>query len=387
LDKAVMQQLRDLAYDGRTVVVVTHSMANLDTCDRLLVLAPGGKMAFYGPPGEALRYFGLPGWAEVFQAFDRYPGRDWAAEFAESPAYAEWVESQRPKQATQPNELQPPAAPPPQRRGRMRQTMTLTRRYARVIAADRGYLLFMGLLPIVLGLLIHFVPAKEGLAGLPGTNLSAQELLQIMVTCACLAGMASAVRELVKERPIYIRERAAGLSPGAYLFSKLLVLGVISIVQSVVIVLLGLAGRQLPAHGAFLTGFPLVELLIAIALLAIASMCLGLFVSAIVSTSEKAMPFLVMLTMAQIILSGGVLPLAGLAGLSQLSWIAPSRWGFGAVAATVNLNTLVHGTSDPLWRHTSGNWLRDVAFTIGLAVVFSLLTWTRLRRLGPRRRR
>jgi len=56
-----MQQLRDLAYDGRTVVVVTHSMANLDTCDRLLVLAPGGKMAFYGPPGEALRYFGLPG--------------------------------------------------------------------------------------------------------------------------------------------------------------------------------------------------------------------------------------------------------------------------------------------------------------------------------------
>ena len=80
-----MQQLRDLAYDGRTVVVVTHSMANLDTCDRLLVLAPGGKMAFYGPPGEALRYFGLPGWAEVFQAFDHYPGRDWAAEFAESP--------------------------------------------------------------------------------------------------------------------------------------------------------------------------------------------------------------------------------------------------------------------------------------------------------------
>ena len=116
-----MQQLRDLAHDGRTVVVVTHSMANLDTCDRLLVLAPGGKMAFY--------------------------------------------------------------------------------------------------------------------------NLSAQELLQIMVTCACLAGMASAVRELVKEHPIYIRERAAGLSPGAYLISKLLVLGVISIGQSAVLVLIGVSWR------------------------------------------------------------------------------------------------------------------------------------------------
>ena len=78
LDKSVMEQMRDLAHDGRTVIVVTHSVANLDTCDRLLVLVPGGKVAFYGPPGDGLRHFGLPGWAEVFQAFDRFPKRDWA---------------------------------------------------------------------------------------------------------------------------------------------------------------------------------------------------------------------------------------------------------------------------------------------------------------------
>jgi ABC transport system ATP-binding/permease protein len=257
-----------------------------------------------------------------------------------------------------------------------------------VIASDRGYLLFIGILPLVLGLLIHFVPSKEGLAGRPHTNLIAQELLSILVVCACLAGTASAVRELVKERPIYIRERAAGLSAGAYLFSKLVVLGALSIVQSVVIVLLGLAGRKLPAHGAFLTSLPLVELLIAVALLALTSMCLGLLVSAIVSTSEKAMPFLVMLTMGQIILSGGVLPLAGLAGLSQISWLAPARWGFAALASTVNLNVLtpLTGNTDPLWRSTSGDWLRDMGFTIGLAVIFLVLTWVRLRRLGPRRR-
>jgi ABC transport system ATP-binding/permease protein len=387
LDKSVMEQLRDLAHDGRTVIVVTHSVANLDTCDRLLVLAPGGKVAFYGPPDEALGYFGLPGWAEMFQAFEREPDRDWAAEFAGSPAHAEWVEAQGPKNATVPSYLQPSAAPPPRRQGWFRQTGTLTRRYARVIAADRGFVLFMGLLPIVLGLLVHFVPAKEGLAGAPGTNVSAVELLQILVTCACLAGMASAVRELVKERPIYIRERAAGLSSSAYLVSKLLILGLISIVQSVVIVFIGLAGRPLPTHGVFLTSLPLVELLIAIAALAIASMCIGLFVSALVSTSEKAMPFLVMITMAQIVLSGGVVPLAGMAGLSQLSWIAPSRWGFAATAATVNLNILGRGSSDPLWRPTSGNWLRDVGIVIGLALVFLLLASIRVRRLGPRRRR
>ena len=70
LDKSVMLQLRDLAHDGRTIIVVTHSVLNLLGCDRLLILAPGGRMAFYGPPGEALGYFGLPDWAELFQAFD-----------------------------------------------------------------------------------------------------------------------------------------------------------------------------------------------------------------------------------------------------------------------------------------------------------------------------
>ena len=383
LDKSIMFQLRDLAHDGRTIVVVTHSVLNLMVCDRLLVLAPGGRMAFYGPPGEALGYFGLPDWADLFQAFDLYPDRDWAGEFAASPLHARYA-AQHPFIALSDEEL---AAATQRRRG-LRQYVTLTRRYARVIAADRGYVLFMGLLPLVLGLLIRFVPAMQGLAG-PNGNMSAQELLQILVTCACLAGTASSVRELVKERPIYIRELAAGLSSGAYLLSKLTLLGAVSVAQSCVIVLLGVAGRQMPAHGALLRNYPLLELLIAIAVLAVTSMCLGLLVSAFVSTSEKAMPFLVMLTMFQVILSGGVLPFNGMTGLSQLSWIAPARWGFAAAASTVNLNAigLLPGTdADPLWTTSSADWLRDIGVTAGLGLLYLLVTWIQLRRLGPRRR-
>jgi ABC-type multidrug transport system ATPase subunit len=387
LDKSVMEQLRDLAHDGRTVIVVTHSVLNLGTCDRLLIMAPGGQMAFYGPPDEALPYFGAADWAEVYQAFDVQPGRNWAAEFAESPAYAQYV-ALRHKRLAQENEALP-VAPPPQRRGWARQTLTLTRRYANVIWSDRGYVYFMALLPLVLGGLIRFVPAKQGLAGLPGSNLSAQELLSILTMCTCLAGTSAAIRELVKERPIYIRERAAGLSAGGYLFSKVVLLGAISIVQSLIIVVLGLAGRQLPAHGVILTNAPLLELLIPVAGLALASMCLGLMVSAFVSTSEKAMPFLVMLTIGQVILSGGVLSLAGMAGLSQLAWVAPARWAYAAMASTVNLNLLNPPTgtgTDPLWGHTSGDWTRDIGITLGLAVVFLVVTLVSLRRLDPRGR-
>ena len=389
LDKSVMEQMRDLAHDGRTVIVVTHSVDNLDTCDQLLVLVPGGRIAYYGPPEEGLAYFGQARWAEVFQAFERYPDRDWAGEYAASPAYAQYVLGQRSKPSEVPNS-QEVAAAPPQRRGAFRQLSTLTRRYVRVIASDRGYLTFMALLPILLGALISQVPADHGgLAGLPGANPDAGTLLLIMVICACLAGMASSVRELVKERSILTRERAAGLSPGAYLTSKLLVLGVISVLQSTVLVLLGVSWRKMPAHGAFLTSAPLVELILGIALLAVASMCLGLFVSAMVSTSEKAMPFLVLFTMVQVVLSGYVVPLADNVGLKQLSVISPSRWGLAAAATTVNLNEISPKSTviDPLWKQTSGNWLRDMGIMVGLAVIFALLAYIKLRTLGPRRRK
>ena len=232
------------------------------------------------------------------------------------------------------------------------------------------------------------MPATFGLAGKPHSNPDAGTLLLIMVICACLAGMASSVRELVKERSILNRERAAGLSSGAYLVSKLLVLGVISIGQSTVLVLLGVSWRPIHHPGAFLTAVPLVEIILAIALLAIASMCLGLFVSAMVSTSEKAMPFLVLFTMVQVVLSGYVVPLANNVGLKQLAVISPSRWGLAAAASTVNLNEITATPPiDPLWTQTSQNWLRDMGMMIGLAIIFALLAYIKLRTLGPRRRK
>ena len=91
LDKSVMEMMSELAHDGRTVIVVTHSVANLNLCDRLLVLVPGGKIAYFGPPADGLRHFGKPGWAEVFQAFESEPGRDWAGEFRRSPYYQRYI--------------------------------------------------------------------------------------------------------------------------------------------------------------------------------------------------------------------------------------------------------------------------------------------------------
>jgi hypothetical protein len=207
---------------------------------------------------------------------------------------------------------------------------------------------------------------------------------------ACLIGVANAVRELVKERPIYYRERAAGLSPGAYLASKLVVLGLISAVQAVVLVAIGTAGLPLPRQGAFVTAVPLAELMLGMAVLAVASMTAGLLISAVVSSSDKTMPLLVVSVLTQVILSGGVFSINGKAGLGQLSWLSPSRWGFGAVASTSDLNRITpHPGSapDPLWQRSPHTWLLDMGMQLALAVVLAGLTWWRLRQTAPGRRR
>jgi hypothetical protein len=97
------------------------------------------------------------------------------------------------------------------------------------------------------------------------------------------------------------------------------------------------------------------------------------------------MPVLVLLSMAQVILSGGLLALS--VGLNQISWLTPARWGFAATASTVNLNVISAPgiiTQSPLWDHKPTTWLMDMGLQIVLAVVFSLIAWWRLLRLGPR---
>src|SRR6266567_1536011 len=338
LDKSVMEMMAGLAHNGRTVIVVTHSVANLDICDRLLVLVPGGRVAFFGPPGDGLKHFGKPGWAEVFQAFDAEPDRDWAGEYRRSAYYQRYVAAEMNGQVPAAGRPAAAVTVPPATRNRFAQLSTLCRRYMAVIASDRVYLAFLAGMPIVLGALIRVVPAAKGLAG--RGNDGAESLLLILVISACFTGAANAVRELVKERPIYSRERAAGLSSGAYLISKLAILGLISGLQAAVIVVIGLLGRPLPPQGSFLKHLPLVELLLAMGVLAVASMALGLLISALVNTSEKTMPLLIVAVIFQVILTGGVFPLHGQAGVEQIAWLSPSRWGFAATSSTSNLNVI-----------------------------------------------
>ncbi|MBU0703009.1 MAG: FHA domain-containing protein, partial [Chloroflexi bacterium] len=71
LEKKMMHTLRRLADGGRTVVLVTHATANIVQCDHVCFLTQG-RMVYYGPPEEALDYFGVTSgdFADIYDQLD-----------------------------------------------------------------------------------------------------------------------------------------------------------------------------------------------------------------------------------------------------------------------------------------------------------------------------
>ncbi|MCY1158448.1 MAG: transporter, ATP-binding component [Citricoccus sp.] len=392
LDKQLMGSLRSLADSDRVVLVVTHSVLALDECDRVLVLARGGRVAFFGPPSDVLPFFGVDDYPAAFAALE---DETWVDRYAHSPAPSAYVgrtaavpvpvpagEAPPPQRDVPPPQRtapppQPPV-PPPQRTAPARQLWTLIHRNAAVVAADRLFVLLLIGMPIALALMAQAFPGRAGLSlsEAQGDVNQVQQRLVVLVVGAALMGTALSVRELVGERPIYRRERAVGLSPAAYLLSKVVVLGVLVACQCVVFTVLALLGLPGP-DDALLLGGGLLEVAVAIAAVGVTITVAALAISAAVTSTEQTMPALVAMVMSQLILCGGLFPLAGRDGLEQVSWLLPARFGYAATAATAGLQQPPAPAVDPLFEPTAGQWLMDLGLLGVQAMAFlALAAWT-----------
>ncbi len=137
LDAHVMETLRNLADDGQTVVLVTHSVDNLNFCDNVILLASGGRVAYAGPASTVFSKLGKKSWAEVFK-FLASPDAILLASKKRDVAISTEVKQEHVLQ---------------RRQGFLRQILTLSSRYTRVIASDRFYLALLTLIPVIIGVI------------------------------------------------------------------------------------------------------------------------------------------------------------------------------------------------------------------------------------------
>ncbi len=369
-ERNLMHSLRKMADGGKTVILVTHSTLQLKMCDKIVFMGKGGNLCFYGSYDEALAFFGVsdvvdvynmitenaPYWSQAFARSRRAPGkvRQTAAVSAKG------------KEST------------------MKQLRVLSARYLKLVANDKQRLLLLLLQAPLLAVLISFVAD-----GKQFEQYEMSKSLLFALSCSAFwVGMLNAIQEICKERTILKREYMTGLSLGAYVSSKIIVLGILCLIQSLMITGVFAALIGLPEEGIITN--PFVEILITTFITAVAATAMGLFVSSLFTNADRAMTVAPILLMPQILFSGLIFELSGATEI--ISWIAICRWSMEGYGTTANLNDLplqlqeegipiVH-EAEAFFDYTAGHMLLSLGILIVFTVGFLALARVVLSKIG-----
>ena len=341
LDKKMMQLLRKLADQGRTIILVTHATANITLCDRIVFLGRGGRLCYFGPPKEAFHFFNIKtdDFADIYNQLETNEAnvKQWRDRFSTSPYFNRYVTNHL-SQNTQINHHSSPA-PKQVKASPFQQLSILSQRYLKLILRDPVYLgLSLFTAPVGISLMTLAIPDKTPLIGDPEPSLAPLALKVLFVfTCAALwVGLSASLQEIVKETAIYFRERLVNLGLGAYLGSKAIVLGMLALVQSLLITGTILFCFKSPEPELIAWSFGLG---ITTFLSLLTCISLGLLISSLVKNSSQANSALPLLLLPQIIFAGVLFKMDGAA--KMVSWFMLSRWSVGAYGLLVNVNAMV----------------------------------------------
>lgn len=300
-DWEVMRLLRHLADEGMTIVVVTHTLANvIEFCDKIVCMGRGGQPTFIGTPSTALEFFGVRRLGEVFNRMDELGPDYWRVRFQQiagtTTAGADAAPPRHPLQT--PREPTLIAAFATLRRI-ARQGRILLRRNTRLLLTDRRTLVMAAVQSVLIGGMVGYAFGTFGV-GLERVNAE-NALLLLLGLSAIWLGCNAASKEIVGDLAIYRRERDINLSTVAFVGAKYVVSAVFTVLQLAVVYALvmalaeGIPGNWLEQFGLLTIGV-------------MAGTAIGLLISAIANSRDQATTIVPLALMPQLILAGVLIP-------------------------------------------------------------------------------
>lgn len=407
LEKIMMELLRKLADQGRVIVLVTHATFNISLCDKVVFLAEGGQLAFWGSPEEALNYFGVKDFAEIYKkiATEKTP-EQWASLFKNSTDFHEntggKISGSLSGHHYKNKEID--TVHSDIKTSSLKQWWVLTGRYARIVSKDRKNIMILILQAVVIaGMIVmvyvnsaplfHFSEFKaedleisqqvfiDGQYDVVQENNQAENKrraamkisVALMVFTSIWLGTSNSAREIIKELPVYRRERLIKLRIAPYLFSKMTVQSLICLVQTVILVTIVSLGLGLPQFWLNLTAFYAISF---------ASMVMGLTVSAVATNMDKALSAVQLLLIPQIILSGAIIPMNEVKPefFQKVFCLAVSKWGYELVGGGVcGINERVAALKPlpELSGSFTGHWWALAGFAV---LLYIITTWALLKK-------
>ncbi len=389
LDREIMDLLGKLADKGHTIVLVTHATSNINECDYVCFLSQGGRMAYFGPPLEAPAYFNKSDFAEIYSSLeptDADPTIPDKAEnrFKASKEYQNYVVGLLRPQTVQNNNTSKRASILPNRGNSWKQFFLLSLRYMELLKNDWVTLLVLLsqslIIAGILALLVRFLLGVSTFdTPLPGPN--AEKTLFIMAFAAIFFGSLNSAREIVKEAPIYARERAVNLGIMPYLFSKFFVLGILCLIQCAVLVLLiNLASGF--RKGIFLP--VTIEIYITLVLTTLVGLAMGLCISAFARNSDRAASYIPIVLIPQVIFSGIIFKLSGASLI--LGDLFAVRWAMIGMGSSIDLNGKLVDADSFAFNYTRGHLFLAWGILVFMTVFFGCLTAFFLKRKDVRGR-
>ncbi|RMH64119.1 MAG: FHA domain-containing protein [Cyanobacteria bacterium J003] len=345
----MMRLLRQLADQGRTILLITHATKNVMLCDLVVFLARGGYLAYFGPPDQALSYFDVQDFDEIYLKIESEANPAlWQQRYRQSHLYQTYVvERQRPLNvdtgATRQVQPQHQKATIP-RVAPWRQWWILIRRNLAILRQDRAALILMLSLAPILGAL-DFVLWKPMILD-PDQGDAGQAFTMAFVTVliAVMVGSLATMREIVKELEIYRRERMVGSGLWPYIFSKLGPAVVLALYQAAIFL-----GMKFLAINLSLGIGAIAGLYLTLFLVTFGGMVMGLLVSALSPTQTVAPLLTILFLVPQITFAGAIIPLKDLGPVGNwISDVTLTRWGYANVVSLLGFGQDV--AQDPCWQ-------------------------------------
>jgi hypothetical protein len=315
--------------------------------DKVIFLARGGYLAWFGPPEEALEYFdkyrsdrdrraSKIEFDEIYAILDNPnngKAEDWARRYRESAAYQNYVAKPLAGKMAQGNI---PTVPEPKRAARktggglsqltsgFKQFFILSARNIKILTRDRfALILMLATAPIVslLDVILAVILGRNPFGFQNGSMANVMITLFLMTIYGVMVGGISQMREIVKEQDIYKRERLVNLQILPYVLSKIWVAALLALYQALAYTVVHYLAFDMPGGVS-----EFLQVYITMTLATLAGMMLGLFASALAPNANSAPLLVIMLMLPQIVLAGALVPLP-----TFVSAPTSTRWAFEAL--------------------------------------------------------
>lgn len=369
-ETALMHLMRRLADQGRTIILITHATKNVMLADKVVFLARGGYLAWFGPPDEALKFFDqfrserdrrarTMEFDEIYAILDdasKGKAEDWAKRYSESRHYQENIANPLAqlgralpgapsKSAAEPSisvdkGRKTSGQPSSSRISGLRQFFIISSRNIKILTRDRISLLLMLAIPPLVAMvdvLLAVVLGRDLFSYKDGSMQNVSITLFQPAIFAILVGALSTMREFVKEAEIYRRERLVNLKVLPYVTSKFWVAGLLALYQAAAYAIIHYLAFKMPGG---VTEFLLIYFTLVLA--ALAGMSLGFLASAISPNANAAPLIVILLIIPQVVLGGTLIPVP-----EAVSSPTSTRWAYEVVMSVTGAASDV--AADPCW--------------------------------------